>query len=281
MNEHAHASGLALFEKLNVMIVDPDTEQRIGLKNRLTDLDLVHMVGTRSTPHFLVDVFNEANVDLIVFDGKLGWENISDSVRELKAHPYASKTGFLYVTDSLGRDNIKQCAELGILGCLQRPYDDAKLKQAIRIALGEVDPAKEPVLKAMRKQSFFRKFSDRDLVRLLNMCDSHYKKEGEVIFKEGEPGESLFILLSGRVDIVKEIDGQRSVLNSIQPGRPFGEMAILDNDPRLADAVAGEASMVFEITKKVATDDESDLALKLSRQISIELANKIRSFNYR
>ena len=62
---------------------------------------------------------------------------------------------------------------------------------------------------------------------------------GEVIFLEGDPGTGLCVIQSGRVKIVlTSSDGREFVLNVYGPGEFFGEFALLDGDPRSADAVA-------------------------------------------
>src|SRR5688572_22432804 len=70
---------------------------------------------------------------------------------------------------------------------------------------------------------------------------------GEVIFKEGDPGDGLFVVLAGRVQISAAIgSGERHVFSTASPGDVFGEMAVLDNLPRSAHASAeGETTLIF------------------------------------
>lgn len=64
---------------------------------------------------------------------------------------------------------------------------------------------------------------------------------GAVIFQHGDPGDSLMAVVRGRVKICRHsIDGKELVLNFIKPGEVFGEIALLDGEPRTADAVAME-----------------------------------------
>jgi CRP/FNR family transcriptional regulator, cyclic AMP receptor protein len=62
---------------------------------------------------------------------------------------------------------------------------------------------------------------------------------GTSIFKKGDPGNSLMAVLSGRVRIsMPTADGHEVVLSIVQPGEIFGEMGLLDGQPRSADATA-------------------------------------------
>ena len=71
--------------------------------------------------------------------------------------------------------------------------------------------------------------------------------DSQLIFKEGDPGDGLYIVKSGTVEISAEIrDGQRQVLSALPPGEIFGEMAVLDQQPRSACASArGDTSVYF------------------------------------
>ena len=66
---------------------------------------------------------------------------------------------------------------------------------------------------------------------------------GEKVFSAGEPAEHLFVVQQGRIDIRVG----RAVVESVEPGGIFGEMAMIDGSTRSADAVAAEDSVVLPI----------------------------------
>jgi len=98
---------------------------------------------------------------------------------------------------------------------------------------------------------------------------------GQVIFTQGDPGTSLCIIETGRVRIVVGSDeGKELVLRVLVPGDVFGELALLDGEPRSADAVAQEACQLLllqrsdfveflEARPKVATTLLAALSRKL------------------
>lgn len=63
-------------------------------------------------------------------------------------------------------------------------------------------------------------------------------RDGEVIFRENDPGDRMFIIQSGTVSIHKQIDGKEHKLAELEKGEFFGEMAIVSNIPRSATAIA-------------------------------------------
>src|SRR5512142_697576 len=73
---------------------------------------------------------------------------------------------------------------------------------------------------------------------------------GTVLFSEGDKGEEMYILQSGKVKISKKIRGVDKTLATLEKGEFFGEMAILNDKPRSASAEAIEDSDMLVIDRK-------------------------------
>jgi len=74
-------------------------------------------------------------------------------------------------------------------------------------------------------------------------------RAGAVIFREGEAGDVAYVVESGRVHIVKEVEGKPVTLGEIGCNGIFGEMALIDDHPRMASAVAVEDTVCMVIPK--------------------------------
>ena len=71
---------------------------------------------------------------------------------------------------------------------------------------------------------------------------------GETIYRRGDPGDSLMILIKGRIKISNTtVNAREIVLNFLGPGDVAGEIAALDGEPRTADAIAIEATEAFQL----------------------------------
>ncbi len=70
-----------------------------------------------------------------------------------------------------------------------------------------------------------------------------------MIFSEHEPGEDLFIIQQGKVNITKIINNKEVLLAVLQPGDIFGEMALLENKPRSASAIAFGDAVLLQVNK--------------------------------
>src|SRR5919202_1321118 len=95
----------------------------------------------------------------------------------------------------------------------------------------------------------FAGLSQRQLGKLLVKLFEKEYQAGETIFKQGERGKALFIVLSGRILIVRAGHGQEEQLASLTAGAYFGELALIDDQPRSATARAAEASVLLILYK--------------------------------
>jgi uncharacterized membrane protein len=96
----------------------------------------------------------------------------------------------------------------------------------------------------------FEHVSDEDRVRLADFIDLRTLAAGETLFQAGEPGESLFIVRSGEVELfIKDTAGQKILLAMVGVGEIFGELALLDRGPRTATAIALADSELLELDR--------------------------------
>jgi CRP/FNR family cyclic AMP-dependent transcriptional regulator len=101
---------------------------------------------------------------------------------------------------------------------------------------------------------------------------------GTVLFQEGDKGEEMFIIQSGKVKISKRIRGVEKTLATLEKGEFFGEMAILNDKPRSASAETIEVSEMLVIDRKTF-----DTLLRSNVEIAIRfikrLADRLRETN--
>jgi CRP-like cAMP-binding protein len=96
---------------------------------------------------------------------------------------------------------------------------------------------------ALERMPLFRDLGPVDLSILTGTVRTHRYRRGEVIFHQGDPGDALYIILSGRVKISSPSEtGVEAILATLRPGEFFGALALLDGAPRSASATAVSAS---------------------------------------
>ncbi len=89
------------------------------------------------------------------------------------------------------------------------------------------------------KIKLFELLDEGDRNVLASVVDTQKLAQGETLFQAGEPGESLFVVQSGEIELfIKDTAGQKIVLKAAREGDVFGELSLLDSGPRTATAVA-------------------------------------------
>jgi CRP-like cAMP-binding protein len=104
---------------------------------------------------------------------------------------------------------------------------------------------------------------------------------GEMIFSEFEPGDTFYLIQSGRVELVKIIGDIERTLDILQPSEMFGEMAILENSPRSATAIALDIVKVLEFNSQnfeILMLGNPQIALKLLRMFTKRIYDSKRRF---
>ena len=102
-------------------------------------------------------------------------------------------------------------------------------------------------------------------------------KSGQYVFREGELGDIAFIVRTGTIEILKNNDSGQLVLGTIGQGGMFGEMALIDNQPRMASSRAkdGDAEIVV-ITREMLEKKLSSMDPFVRALLSI-MSSHIRS----
>ncbi len=96
----------------------------------------------------------------------------------------------------------------------------------------------------------FEGLSGGQLKQVSRILHERTYAKGETVFNEAEPGAGLYIIESGRVAITKHIEGgEPSVLAEIEEGSFFGELALIDEIPRTATAIAFEETVLLAFPK--------------------------------
>jgi CRP-like cAMP-binding protein len=106
-------------------------------------------------------------------------------------------------------------------------------------------------LSVLRKHPIFSDLEPEALDQLCRYAKQTTLKRGATIFSKGDPGNSLFAVISGTVKIsISSPDGRNAILNLIGAGELFGEMSVLDGQPRSADAIANTSCEIFVIDRR-------------------------------
>jgi CRP/FNR family transcriptional regulator, cyclic AMP receptor protein len=106
-------------------------------------------------------------------------------------------------------------------------------------------------LSVLRQHPMFRDLGTEALDQLCRYAKHTSLRRGATICSKGDPGNFLFIVISGTVKIsVSSPDGRNAILNLINAGDLFGEVAVLDGQARTADAIANTNCEIFVLDRR-------------------------------
>ncbi len=96
----------------------------------------------------------------------------------------------------------------------------------------------------------FEHLNDQDRLTLAEVIDLRQVGEGTTLFQAGEPGDCLYVVQSGEIELfIKDTAGQKIVLHTAGHGELFGELSMLDQGPRTATAVALKDTELLELDR--------------------------------
>ncbi|MGE0708773.1 MAG: cyclic nucleotide-binding domain-containing protein [Planctomycetota bacterium] len=123
--------------------------------------------------------------------------------------------------------------------------------------------------------------SDDEIHRLETVCRTQSLEVGEVVFGEGDEGDDLYIVVSGRVRIAKAISlSVDRTLATLGAGGVFGELAMVGEGTRSATATAEEHTRLLVLARDGfirLTEEEPVLGLKVMGRFAAALADRLRT----
>lgn len=138
-------------------------------------------------------------------------------------------------------------------------------------------------LALLRQTAIFADLDDTELGKVADICREQTYQPGETVFKEGDPGNRLFLIAQGEVRISRQIPGSgEEALAVLKSGACFGEMAVFDRSERSTDAISNGGCTLATISRselEMLLDFEPDVAVKVLRSMVRLLALRLRATN--
>ena len=137
----------------------------------------------------------------------------------------------------------------------------------------------------LKKFALFATLSDEHLELLTPHFEAQRHPAGKVIFREGDPGDSLYLIAQGNVRITQQLQtSTEEALAVLKPGDYFGDMSLIDAHPRSADALVGEDCLVYRISRQAFLKllrSDAELTVSVMFQFVRTLCGRLRTNNDR
>ncbi len=207
-------------EKKSILIVDDQEDLVLPLKELLEKQD--YRVVVASDGQLALRKFKNEKFDLLITDLFMPKVNGIDLIYSLKELDEKKQLPVPVIVISGQMEKFKaQLIVLDNVSFLEKPFHNDEL---LGIVEKLINPGKAAITELKRKL-----------------------KSGEILLKQGEVGNSMFWILSGKFKVTQQVSGKEVVLNTLSSGELVGEMSLIDDRPRSATVTAMEESEVLEI----------------------------------
>lgn len=135
------------------------------------------------------------------------------------------------------------------------------------------------LVELLRRSSLFAELSEVELEALARTAEAREFARDEVIFAMNEPADGLFVVAAGRVKVsIPSTEGKEIIIATLGPGQFFGEMALLDDEPRSASVAAQLPTSTYRI-RRAEFERLLDAHPAIARKLLRELSQRLRRAN--
>ena len=142
-------------------------------------------------------------------------------------------------------------------------------------------PELSPRLLRLKESPLFASLTPLELKIVDGLLHERHYLADEIIFDEGEEGQALYLVMSGRVLISRTMAGSREVVTELSAGAFFGDMALLDDSPRNAQTRAldnCELAVFFRADFMGLMETDAVIGYKLSLALARHIGGRLRDW---
>ncbi|MCD6345008.1 MAG: cyclic nucleotide-binding domain-containing protein [Anaerolineae bacterium] len=137
----------------------------------------------------------------------------------------------------------------------------------------------------LRNSFLFGDLSDIHLDLILMICEEMNYQSGDIIFHQNDPGDALYIIARGEVEIIlepSEADKESVVIATLHQHQAFGETILIEERGRTAGARCHTATQLLRLERErllTLTSDYPEIGFRIMRRMTAELISKLRAAN--
>ncbi len=200
---------------------------------------------------------------------------------------------FMTERDSLWRIAASLCRQLKAvnqriaeaLTLRSEPLDPVSVRESrMMTAIAESESAADIAPESLTAFPAFRDFTPEELTALLAVMRRWRLRKGTLLFAEGSPGGSCFVVVSGVVEVSIAVNGKHQLLARLHPGSVFGQVSLIDGEPRSASCTIGRDAVLVELEGPACEqflERRSPLALKLLALLNEGIISALRGADRR
>ncbi len=233
------------------------------------------------------------DLDLVLLDLLLPHLTGFEVLKEVRSGKLGENLPVLVITGVFKKaSQIELLKKLGANGYMTKDLKPDEIIRRIKLTLGlaeeeakarreeKKEEELEPV-KFLAESEVFAGLSPAQLEKVVRRMEKVELDKDQVIFREGEEGDSFYLIARGSVRVVKQGEGgEEEIIAILEPETSFGEMALIDKEKRSATVITNEPSILFRMKKsdfEEVLNSDSQLALVVYRNFVQLLCARLRA----
>jgi len=142
-------------------------------------------------------------------------------------------------------------------------YGEWNTKKAfVAPVIAKTDEQKERLKDCLSKSFLFSTLDDQDMTIVIGALKEETAEPQKRVISQGDEGDFLFVIESGRLDCIIKVDGSEKVVKTCEPGDVFGELSLLYNCPRAASVDAQERCVLWKLDRDTFSNIVKEAAQK-------------------
>jgi len=259
-NSHEHRGGLAAIPEaayLEALRIDLETSLPL-----IWGRPIVSVFIGGGTP----SVFSAAGIEALLSDVRALLPLQADCEITLEANPGTFEAEKFAAFRAAGVNRLS----IGI-----QSFDESKLR-----SLGRAHDRTQALAAAAAGQHLFENFNLAEIGLLSQFMQVYRADPGAEIIREGETGDCMVFLIDGRIEVFKQDRWNAPRLIAlVLPGQSFGEMSMIDGEPRFASCVAGESCTIAVLSRDSLARiilEQATLGSKILMELVLMLSQRLR-----
>jgi DNA-binding response OmpR family regulator len=282
--------------KKRILVVD-DTELFLIAMQEILEKEGFEVLTAKDGLEAIQTVKHELpNLDLVLLDLLLPQMTGFEVLKQIREGKLGKNLPVLVVTGVFKKAaQIDQLRQLGATGYMTKDQKPEEIVRRVKTTLGfgipgaEAAPAERPgpeELETLDRAEFlartevFSGLEKSQLEKVGRSLDDLVLNKDEVVFTEGEEGDSFYIIAKGSVRVVKSGQGQEEeIIAILETGTNFGEMALVGRETRSATVVTNDPSTLLRMKKndfEKLLADNKELALIVYKNFVQMLSSRLR-----
>jgi CRP/FNR family cyclic AMP-dependent transcriptional regulator len=150
----------------------------------------------------------------------------------------------------------------------------------MEVLMRKGNPMHEKIIQTLQHNELFRGMTEAELSKIASLAQPITYNAGDVIFQQGDAGETLYLIYNGQVEVQVQTDKTTTSAVYLGMGQTVGEMALVDQATRSASIIAvDQPTELFRINSQALIDlcqTEARIGYSLMRNIAQDLSFKLR-----